>query len=244
MKKIFYFSLFVFILTFNLAKANIIDSDNDGVNDKDEIEIYKTDPNNPDTDGDGYSDWIELNNGYSPLAPNKKLTENDFDNDGLSDKDELLFHTEIDNPDTDGDGYSDGTEIKNGYDPLNKEARKLEKLIKINLKEQKLTYFLGGVRRGEFIISSGVNNTTPKGVFKIDRKIKKAWSNFGLWMPYWMSFYKGKYGIHELPIWPNGRREGVNHLGKPASHGCVRLGTEDAKTLYNWTEIGTIVIIH
>jgi len=42
----------------------------------------------------------------------------DTDNDGLSDKLELLLGTDKFNPDTDGDGYGDGLEYKNGYSPL------------------------------------------------------------------------------------------------------------------------------
>lgn len=43
-----------------------IDSDNDGVSDINELK-YGTDPNNPDTDGDGYTDGVEVANGYNPL---------------------------------------------------------------------------------------------------------------------------------------------------------------------------------
>ena len=42
----------------------------------------------------------------------------DTDGDGLVDDLEGYYGTEIDNSDTDGDGYSDGEEIKNGYDPI------------------------------------------------------------------------------------------------------------------------------
>ncbi len=42
----------------------------------------------------------------------------DFDQDGLSDEEEKLYGTDSNNSDTDGDGYSDGIEIKSGYDPL------------------------------------------------------------------------------------------------------------------------------
>ncbi len=42
----------------------------------------------------------------------------DFDQDGLSNKEEELYGTDPDNPDTDGDGFSDGVEVANGYDPL------------------------------------------------------------------------------------------------------------------------------
>jgi hypothetical protein len=42
----------------------------------------------------------------------------DSDQDGLSDDEEKTYNTNPSNRDTDGDGYSDGTEIKGGYDPL------------------------------------------------------------------------------------------------------------------------------
>jgi len=254
MLKINYFRYSVIIILLFLfvspAFAEIrLDSDRDGISDEDEIKIYHTDPNKADTDGDGYNDWLELNNGYSPHNPKKvKLEDNDNDSDGLSDRMELNFHTDLTNPDTDGDGYEDGEEIANGYDPLNSSPEaKLTKKIEINIgKEQKLYYFLSDVRMGEFKISSGKSGMpTPKGNFKIDGKSLRAWSNYyGLWMPYWMSLKNGYFGIHELPEWPNGAKEGENHLGKPVSHGCIRLGVGPAKFLYNWAQIGTAVKIY
>lgn len=43
------------------------DSDHDGLSDEDEI-LYNTHPNNPDTDGDGYSDFIEIQSSWNPLT--------------------------------------------------------------------------------------------------------------------------------------------------------------------------------
>jgi len=48
-----------------------LDSDNDGLTDADELNIYGTDPNNPDTDGDTYPDGVEVANGYNPLGEGK-----------------------------------------------------------------------------------------------------------------------------------------------------------------------------
>jgi cell division protein FtsL len=45
----------------------------------------------------------------------------DSDQDKLPDYLEKILKTAIDNPDTDGDGYNDFEEIKNGYSPLNSE---------------------------------------------------------------------------------------------------------------------------
>ena len=60
MKKYCLASLIIlFIITAPLLANDLADSDLDMVPDKDEVEIYYTDPYNRDTDGDGYSDWIE-----------------------------------------------------------------------------------------------------------------------------------------------------------------------------------------
>lgn len=239
--------LFLFFSVLPLSARAGLDSDNDGMPDEDEIKIYRTSPDNSDTDGDGYNDWQELNNGYSPHNPQRvKLENNDNDGDGLSDRMELNFHIDLDNPDTDGDGYKDGEEISGGYDPLNSGEAMLTKKIEINTgKEQKLYYFLDDVRMGEFKISSGKSSMrTPKGSFKIDGKALRAWSKYGLWMPHWMSLKNGYFGIHELPEWPNGAKEGENHLGIPVSHGCVRLGVGPAEFLYNWAPVGTMVKIY
>jgi len=51
------------------ASQNIFsDSDQDGLSDTEEM-TYGTDPNNPDTDGDSYSDGVEVRGGYNPLKP-------------------------------------------------------------------------------------------------------------------------------------------------------------------------------
>lgn len=239
-------SILLFLFVFPV-RADGPDADNDRVSDYDETEVYYTNPNNADTDGDGFDDWAELNSGFSPFNPGRiKLEESDFDKDGLSDRMEYNFHTNPALADSDGDGYSDGEEIKNGFDPKQRGDIKLEKRIEINLAKQELSYFLGGVRIEKFKVSTGKPATpTPKGGFKIDNKTIKAWSKpYGLWMPYWMSLKNGVFGIHELPYWPSGYREGTDHLGMPVSHGCIRLGIGPAKTLYDWTEIGTLVAIY
>lgn len=53
-----------------------MDSDKDGLSDFDEVNIHKTNPNNPDTDGDGLNDGAEVKLGFNPLLrdyfiPNK-----------------------------------------------------------------------------------------------------------------------------------------------------------------------------
>lgn len=241
------FSLLLFIILVVPAGANNqVDTDLDMVPDVDEINIYYTDPNNQDTDGDGYNDWLELTSGYSPHNPQAvKLDDNDQDNDGLNDRMELNFGCNLLNPDTDADGHKDGDEIANGYDPLQSEPVLLIKRIEINTGTQELSYFLDGVRLGTFPVSSGkLGMYTPTGHFTVDNKTLRAWSKWGLWMPYWMSLRSGYFGIHELPEWPDGSKEGEEHLGQPVSHGCIRLGVGPAEFLYNWTPVGAPVFIY
>jgi len=121
------------------------------------------------------------------------------------------------------------------------------KYIDISLKYQNMVIFEDGKVISAHIISSGKKGMeTPQGQFSIHNKSLRAWSKtYALFMPYWMAFLpSGEMGIHELPEWPNGYKEGANHLGIPVSHGCVRLGIGDAKEVYDWAEIGTPVIIH
>jgi len=95
------------------AGAGDIDSDGDGLFDKDEA-IIGTDPFNPDTDGDGLSDGDEhFVYKTDPLNP-------DTDMDGLKDGAEILtYTTDPLDVDTDDGGVSDGHEvIEDDTDPL------------------------------------------------------------------------------------------------------------------------------
>lgn len=120
------------------------------------------------------------------------------------------------------------------------------KYIDINLAKQHLSIFEDGSRLGTYRISTGKRGmATPTGNFKILGKRGRAWSNkYKLYMPYWMQFTGAGHGIHELPEWKNGYKEGAAHLGIPVSHGCVRLGIGPAASVYGWAEIGTPVVIH
>ena len=51
-------------------------------------------------------------------------------------------------------------------------------------------------------------------------------------VPYTMYFYQG-YGIHGT-YWHNS-------FGRPMSHGCVNLPTDEAQWFFSWAEVGTLV---
>ncbi|MBI4272917.1 L,D-transpeptidase [Candidatus Uhrbacteria bacterium] len=242
---IFLMCVVCFGTTLSVYARTVQDSDEDGLQDHDEIK-YGTDKNNSDSDGDGYRDGIEARNGYSPLSKKGvRLRVADSDHDGLTDEEELLFGTDPANADTDEDGFSDRKELEKGYNPLSTDRKKLKKRIEVDISEQRLTYYLGDITIRSTQVSTGKQSTpTPVGEFAIMNKSPRAWSRIAkLWMPYWMGFAGGKYGLHELPEWPGGKKEGANHLGIPVSGGCVRLGIGEAKKIYDWTSIGTKLII-
>ncbi|HBB36872.1 MAG: ErfK/YbiS/YcfS/YnhG family protein [Candidatus Moranbacteria bacterium GW2011_GWC1_45_18] len=120
------------------------------------------------------------------------------------------------------------------------------KYIDINLSKQHLSIFENSQRLGTFRISTGKRGmATPTGSFKIMAKRGRAWSNkYKLYMPFFMQFTGAGHGIHELPEWPGGYKEGAAHLGIPVSHGCVRLGVGPAETVYAFSDAGTPVVIH
>lgn len=202
--------------------------------------------NSVDTDGDGYPDQLEIKNGYSPFNPQPvRIEKSDVDHDGLSDYWELKFKTDPFNPDTDGDGIKDGAEVEALQDPLSASTKKLPQRIEVDLKKQELTYFIAGQPWKKMIVSTGKPSMpTPRGTFKVINKSVKAWSRtYKLWMPYWLGLSHGEFGIHELPLWPSGYREGEAHLGRPVSHGCIRLGLGNAKYLFDRVSTGTAVTI-
>ena len=204
-----------------------------------------------DTDGDGHEDGEELANGFSPFNPEPvAIEDSDMDGDGLSDYWEIQFNTDPFSVDTDGDGYNDFMEVDAAYSPTGADSARLEQVIEVSLKEQVMTYKIGGVAWLSWPVSTGKpGSQTPAGEFAIVNKALRPWSKaYGLWMPYWLGLGGGKIrngsiGIHELPVWPGGYREGSDHLGRPASHGCIRLGVGPAKYLYERVAPGVPVII-
>jgi lipoprotein-anchoring transpeptidase ErfK/SrfK len=99
-------------------------------------------------------------------------------------------------------------------------------LISIDLTKQKLAVTENGVRKYNWSISSGRSGyITPRGTFR----------------PVWMSkmWYSRKYDYAPMPhaIFFHGGTaihgtDSVYALGRPASHGCVRLAPNNAATLY------------
>jgi hypothetical protein len=90
-----------------------VNSDTDNLTDFEEVTIHQTNPNHPDTDGDGVIDHCEVNPlgcslANAPTSP--KLA--DTDNDGLNDFQEIFLRgTNPNLADSDSDSVSDGLEV-------------------------------------------------------------------------------------------------------------------------------------
>jgi len=128
------------------------------------------------------------------------------------------------------------------------------KYIDVNLDSQITTLFENGKRVAVFPASAGrVDTPTPKGEFTIHNKHERALSQmFQVYLPFWMAFTEdGKYGFHDLPIWPEGHpdkpeggTESEASIGVPNSQGCVRHNAADSEAIYNFAEVGTKVVIY
>ena len=96
------------------SDPNNPDTDGDGLLDGEEVYTYYTDPLKPDTDGDGLTDYDEV------FTYKTSPTNPDSDRDGLNDGEEIARKTDPNKADTDGDGLLDGDEVKKyETDPLN-----------------------------------------------------------------------------------------------------------------------------
>jgi hypothetical protein len=83
------------------------------------------------------------------------------------------------------------------------------------------------------VASTGQNDGTKPGNYKVLDKIANAWSDpWGFYMPYWMGIYwvgTLENGIHALPVLTNGKEIWGEGLGTPMTYGCVVLSNKDTK---------------
>jgi len=75
----------------------------------------------------------------------------DSDEDGLYDEIERVYGTGVEKADTDGDGYSDGEEVKHGYEPLNPEKGK-------RMVDLSLVAVLAATVQNPVVVSSGMSD--------------------------------------------------------------------------------------
>ena len=166
----------------------------------------------------------------------------DEDKDGLSDQLELKLETDQNNPDTDGDGYKDGEEIANGYNPLvGNRDRNVKRRVEVDKNKQKIKYFFNDVLIAEAPVSTGVvGKDTPNGEFNIIRKLpvyRYIGPGYDLPNTKWNLEFKRSFYLHGA-YWHN--QFGI----RPMSHGCVNIGYKDAEKLYKFLQVGDPVKVY
>jgi lipoprotein-anchoring transpeptidase ErfK/SrfK len=100
-------------------------------------------------------------------------------------------------------------------------------VAKINLSSQRMDVYVNGAPRYNWPVSTARSGyRTPTGTFKPTALVRYHRSTIysGSPMPYSIFFLRG-YAIH-------GSYE-TKYLGRPASHGCVRLHPSNAAQLYS-----------
>lgn len=112
--------------------------------------------------------------------------------------------------------------------------------IDVDLSEQQVTAYDGEEPVRTFVVSTGTAaHPTVTGQFRIYIKLTATdMSGPGYYLPdvpYTMYFYQG-YSLHGT-YWHN-------NFGTPMSHGCVNMRTEDAKWMFDFAEVGTLVNVH
>jgi hypothetical protein len=100
-------------------------------------------------------------------------------------------------------------------------------VVSINKTNQTMTVSLDGVQTYSWPVSTGMPGySTPTGSFVATSMneiwYSKEWDNAP--MPHSVFFIRDGHAIHAT--------YDVKHLGRPASHGCVRLSPQNAATLF------------
>jgi len=119
--------------------------------------------------------------------------------------------------------------------------------IEVDLSKQVTYVFYKDELEKEMICSGGTEEKpTPTGEFETTQKGGYFWSDkYDMGAYYWVRFYK-VYLFHSVPFDADNVMiaEENEKLGSPASHGCIRLGLEDAEWIYEMLPPGVRVLIY
>ncbi len=100
-------------------------------------------------------------------------------------------------------------------------------VAEVDISEQRMHVYVNGRREHTFKVSTGARGyVTPTGTWKPKRMHKMWYSRKydNAPMPHSIFFHRG-YAVHAT--------NQVSRLGRPASHGCVRLHPRNARMLFN-----------
>jgi lipoprotein-anchoring transpeptidase ErfK/SrfK len=125
-----------------------------------------------------------------------------------------------------------------------------EQRIVIDISGLRLYAYEGETLVYDFPCSTGIDSSpTLPGTFQILSKEEEAYaSSWDLWMPHFMGVYRSgpdfTNGIHGLPTRSGNIVVWESSLGvERISFGCIVIGLEEAAELYDWAQLGTLVVI-
>ena len=93
---------------------------------------------------------------------------------------------------------------------------------------------------------SGRQGVPRPGTYAVRSKSEMSGSATGTRLEHMVRFVKGRtlwIGFHAIPVGPNGPIQSLRQLGQPLSLGCVRQAPADAKALWEFTAVGTPVVV-
>ncbi|TDR94159.1 L,D-transpeptidase [Enterovirga rhinocerotis] len=112
---------------------------------------------------------------------------------------------------------------------LSTAAAEASVVARISNSSQRMQVYVDGALAYRWPVSTARRGyVTPVGSYRVQR-MERMWHSrkYGMSpMPYAL-FFRGGYAIHGTGA--------VGMLGRPASHGCVRLATGNARTLFQLT---------
>ncbi|MCL1923771.1 MAG: L,D-transpeptidase/peptidoglycan binding protein [Propionibacteriaceae bacterium] len=115
-----------------------------------------------------------------------------------------------------------------------------EKWVEVNRSNYTVTMWEGTTKINSYSVVIGRPGTpTTPGVFKVYAKIPRqtmSGPDYRVENVQWIAYFNGDIALHGN-YW-------VGSFGQAASHGCVGMPNSQAKVLYDWIRVGTMVVVH
>lgn len=123
--------------------------------------------------------------------------------------------------------------------------------IVVSISSQAMWTYENGALLWQWPVSTGIESSpTSPGVFQVLTHEPNAYAaSWDLWMPYFIGIYRPvptsqfMNGFHGFPTRDGATLLWTGNLGHPVTFGCILLSTQNAATLYEWAQEGTVVEI-
>lgn len=105
----------------------------------------------------------------------------------------------------------------------------------------------GAVRRTHLVSGSLTDNLDP-GTYQVySRSLNAIGIEDSGTMKYFVRFTQGDtgaaIGFHDIPVSDGEPVQTIDELGTPTSHGCIRQRRADAKAMWDFAQLGAIVVV-